>query len=288
MAKDFATVNVGMWGDPDFRALPAPAQHLYLMLWTSPGLSYCGVHDWRPGRLAVRAGGVAADDLRVIARCLEARHFVVLDDDTEEILVRSWMRFDQIMKKPRLAISCIAAYSEVASDLLRGVVVHELQKIRSLEPDWSSWGDSRVQQVLEQPAIDAKDQVQVSDPFGEGFTYGFGQGFGDGLGQTLPKVCLPPTPAPAPSTTSAPGASSPERGRKRPARAIPDDWKPTEAHAEYGRENNLDVSSEAFRFRNHAHTHDRRVVNWNAAFTNWLAKAKPTETATRGQQPEGW
>lgn len=76
--------------------------------------------------------------------------------------------------------------------------------------------------------------------------------------------------------------------RKKPVRAIPDDWKPTEAHAEYGRENNLDVSSEAFRFRNHAHTHDRRVVNWNAAFTNWLAKARPTEAVARGQQPEGW
>lgn len=286
MAKDFALVNVGMWADPDFRALPAPAQHLYLLLWTSPGLSYCGVHDWRPGRIAARAGGLDAEATRVIARCLQARHFVVIDEDTEEVLVRSWMRFDGIMKKPRLAISCVSAYADIASDRLRGVVVHELNKIKSLEPEWSSWADPRVRQVLDQPSVDPKVSGEFEDPFAQGFAYDFGQGFAEDLGQTLPRVCLPPTPASTTTPTPAPGASRSNDGRKRPSRAIPDDWKPTPQHAQFATENNLDLSSEAFRFRNHAHTHDRRVVNWNAAFTNWLSKAKPVES--RGDQPEGW
>lgn len=288
MAKDFAAVNVGMWGDQDFRDLPAPAQHLYLMLWTSPGLSYCGVHDWRPGRLAARTAGASGDDLRVIAQCLESRHFVIVDDETEEILVRSWMRFDKVMKKPRLAISCVAAYAEVASNRLRGVVVHELRKAREIDPEWPAWSDKRVQDVLEQPSVDAKSEVTVADPFAEGFAYGFAEDLGKGLLQTSARVCLPPTPAPTSSPTSAPDASRRNDGRKRPARAIPDDWKPTAKHQQYATEESLDLSSEAFRFRNHAHTHDRRVVNWNAAFTNWLAKATPVETVRRGQQPEGW
>src|SRR5690606_36164469 len=76
MARDHARVNVTIWGDPDFRALPAPAQHLYLTLWTAPRLSYCGVHDWRPGRIAARSTGLTADDIETIAQCLEARHFL--------------------------------------------------------------------------------------------------------------------------------------------------------------------------------------------------------------------
>lgn len=79
--------------------------------------------------------------------------------------------------------------------------------------------------------------------------------------------------------------------RKRPEKPIPDDWQPNDKHAKYATERNLDLAREAFTFRNHAHTHDRRCVNWNAAFTNWLAKAHPSKiagTGTRGQQPEGW
>lgn len=76
--------------------------------------------------------------------------------------------------------------------------------------------------------------------------------------------------------------------RKKSATVIPEDWRPTEKHAQYARERGADLSSEAFRFRNHALSHDRRLVNWDAAFTNWLGKAYPSKQATRGQQPEGW
>lgn len=78
--------------------------------------------------------------------------------------------------------------------------------------------------------------------------------------------------------------------RKSPSRTIPEDWKPTTQHAQQAAEKGVDLSSEAFRFRNHAISVDRRLVNWNAGFTNWLANAKPDQRTapTRGQQPEGW
>jgi hypothetical protein len=47
MAREFGRVNVTIWQDPDWRALPFPAQHLYLLLWTHPLLTYCGVLDGR-------------------------------------------------------------------------------------------------------------------------------------------------------------------------------------------------------------------------------------------------
>ena len=66
--------------------------------------------------------------------------------------------------------------------------------------------------------------------------------------------------------------------RKKPAHALPVDWQPN-AHAfEVGRTCGLDgdrVRFEVDRFRDHAKTTDRRCVEWDAAFGNWLRGAKP-------------
>jgi hypothetical protein len=67
--------------------------------------------------------------------------------------------------------------------------------------------------------------------------------------------------------------------RKRPATPLADDWKPTESHWER-RHDGLDVQHEAATFRAHAEANDRRCVNWNAAFTQWLLKARPGQRAT--------
>src|SRR5690348_13230577 len=90
MSRKFGSVNVEIWNDPAFRALPPAAQHLYLLLWTAPNLSFCGVHDWRPGRLTHLSTGFTEDHTRIVANCLTAHHFLVIDEATEEVLVRSW------------------------------------------------------------------------------------------------------------------------------------------------------------------------------------------------------
>lgn len=78
--------------------------------------------------------------------------------------------------------------------------------------------------------------------------------------------------------------------RKRAKTPIPEDWMPTKSHESYAAERRLDLSTEAFRFRNHAVSVDRRCVNWNSAFTNWLSNAKPAAAARKGddRRPEGW
>lgn len=63
--------------------------------------------------------------------------------------------------------------------------------------------------------------------------------------------------------------------RKRPSTRLPDDWQPTPSHWER-RHDGIDVQREADTFRAHAEANDRRAANWNAAFTQWLLKAKPS------------
>ena len=93
-------------------------------------MSYCGVRDWRPSRISGLTSSYSADDVRRAARCLEARHFIVTDDDTEEVLLRSWVRFDGLMRQWRLAVSFVNAYTDTASDTLRRVIVHEAKKLQ--------------------------------------------------------------------------------------------------------------------------------------------------------------
>lgn len=281
MARDFATVNLSIWNDPDFLALPPAPQHLYMALWTSPGLSYCGVHDWRPGRLAARASGWTGEHIRTIADCLIARHFLVIDEDTEEVLVRSWARFDGILRKPRMAVSYVMAYGEVASQTLRMVLANETRKIREESPDLSCWEDSRVSALLSYPAISAKDLPTPDDPFADGFrdrfASGLPMGLPIGLPQTDPKVCpsvyLPPTPAPAPApyTNTPLGPADKSTGKSK--RQLPDDWKPNDQHLDFAAEKHLDIEAEAEQFTDHHRAKGSVMKDWDAAFRTWMRNA---------------
>lgn len=215
MARDHARINLTIWGDPDFRALPMPAQHLYLLLWTHPDLSYCGAMEWRPGKLSGFTAGWGRADVEYAADCLRARHFIVVDEETEEVLIRSWVRWDGLMKQPRMAVSCVTAYSRLGSETLRRALVHELRSLADREPDFPCWKDDRISQVLTHPAISAKELAVPEDPY-------LDPGLGVDLDPRLPlnesEVCTPPTPAPAP----APRTTKDTAPRKRGARIDPD------------------------------------------------------------------
>ena len=70
-------------------------------------------------------------------------------------------------------------------------------------------------------------------------------------------------------------ARSARGARKAPAKRLPEDWAPTDAHRKKAAELGVDVALEADRFRLHAEANDRRAVRWDAAFSMWLSKATP-------------
>lgn len=218
MPRKEARFNLGIWQDPDWRRLPFAAQYLYKLLWTHPQLSYCGVTDWRSGRLAAMTDGLTSEIVQALGDCLEARYFIVRDDETEEVLLRSWVRWDGLMKQPRLAVSYANAYAAVASDELRAVIIHELIRLRERDSDLAGFGQNAIQEMIGLPSLDPKLRDTVRDPFTLGFGCQFGYGFGDGctpgLGETTPYVSVPdkvpPTPSPSPSPLlQPPKATSP-------------------------------------------------------------------------------
>lgn len=78
-----------------------------------------------------------------------------------------------------------------------------------------------------------------------------------------------------PKADGDPPAEPPQTRRKRrsPALPLPENWEPSDAHAEKADTLGVDLEAEVEKFRNHAAANDRRQRDWSAAFHNWLLTA---------------
>lgn len=152
--KDHARVNLDIWNDDAWLDLSPAAQHLYFVLWTSPGLSYCGAGEWRPGKIAQRAKGWTTRGVELAAAELSRELFLIIDEDAEEFLLRSWAKHDGLWRTPNMAVSLANARADLASRTLRGVVVFEVLKLSRSHPDSSSWKRDQVATLLSQKPID--------------------------------------------------------------------------------------------------------------------------------------
>lgn len=154
MARKFAQVKLTIWGDDDFRALSPLEQHLYFVVMTAPSMTHCGVADWRPGRIVAHARGWTVGELQVAAGGLIGQMYLLVDESTEEVLLRSFVRHDELMKQPKMAVAVCRAHDSVASPVLRGVIVHELLRLREEDPELSCWASEKVAETLAKRSVD--------------------------------------------------------------------------------------------------------------------------------------
>lgn len=307
MAREYAKTNVTIWQDADWRNTPAPAQHLYLLMWTHPALDYCGVLDWRPGRLAQFAAGLTAETVTAAGACLQARQLIVVDDETEEALLRSWIRFDGLVGHDKLSVSMAKAFAGVASNKLRGVIVDELHKLHEREPGLCGWGKTQVQDLLAQPRIAARSLPVPADPLSSHASNASSDG-----ASTPPR-----NPASSPLSLSGSSGSStplhqhlhqhpehqlPEQPSAKPAGAeaakgsrVPEPFTVTAAMSEWAQTNapNVDISRETENFVDYwrAKTgRDATKLDWPATWRKWMRTASDRGPARRptSTQNDNW
>ena len=146
MAREHARFFLSAWDDGDWTALDVPAQHAYWTLLTSRHLSWCGVLDYVPGRLKGLARGLTPAKLNAAVRTLEASRFVIVDDETSELLVRSYVRHDNVMVRKNMGMAVAYAWGDIASHPLRAAVLHELARLYDRSPTLPGWhGFERVE-----------------------------------------------------------------------------------------------------------------------------------------------
>lgn len=173
MARDHARLRLDIWSDPQWRSLPMPSQWLYTYLLSSPGLSYAGVADWRPRRIAKFAANINPEDVELAAYYLEAPRddhapFLIVDRDSEEALIRTFIRHDRIMSVPNVAIACAKAWQDTASETLREVIAWEVQHLYADHPEMPAFQESAaswlwLQEMLEYDVTNPSTAYQALD-----------------------------------------------------------------------------------------------------------------------------
>lgn len=139
MARDHARTKTSIWRDPDWRSLPWEAQWLYQTLISQEDLSRCGVLDYRPGRIAALAAGNTAAKVRRAANTLERSRFIIIDRETEELLVRTHVRHDGVLDRVNMGKAVGRALAKVVSLSLRHAVLSELARCYEESPRLAGW-----------------------------------------------------------------------------------------------------------------------------------------------------
>lgn len=129
MASDHARVKRSIWQDPDFVALSPDAQRTYLLLLSQQKLTFCGTLDYLPQRWARLGRDVTAEDVERSVVELEQQRYVIVDRDTQELLIRSWVRHDGVCDSPNLIKAMWKAWTAVESHDLRRHVMDQLPEV---------------------------------------------------------------------------------------------------------------------------------------------------------------
>jgi hypothetical protein len=129
MARTHARVYTSIWSDDDFLALSPGAQRMFLFLVSQPDLEHSGVIALRERRWSRGSAQITVDDVRGDLDELAKARFVVVDEEAEELLVRSLMRWDGVWKQPNVAKSAAGQIRTVTSEGIREVLRDELVRM---------------------------------------------------------------------------------------------------------------------------------------------------------------
>ena len=139
MARDHARIRVDIWAKDDWKLLTITQQLVYLALTTSPDLSYCGVLPLIPTRYVDLNTDMTERRFTSAISVLELRKYVVTDTASAELLVRSYIRHDGILKQPNVTKAMVTALKRVHSRKITRAIEAEIVRLMLDEPDAKGW-----------------------------------------------------------------------------------------------------------------------------------------------------
>ena len=194
---EYGKLFARIWSDPDFTRLPARAQQVYAMLCSHSTRNLAGVLPLTLKRWAKSTGDATVDNITEALHQLAAANFVVVDWDSEELLVRTFIRNDEVYKQPNLMKAARRFALQVESSRLRWALHDELLRL----PDHKHADDT---EAVAKGLIEGLEPTPP-EPNGEGFDEGLPEP--PGVGGYLSGVRAAPethTPQPAPEDDTAP------------------------------------------------------------------------------------
>jgi hypothetical protein len=132
-------VYASIWDDPDFLALKVSEQHAYFLLMSNKGLSRCGVITYIPSRFEHLSTDMSAKRFAVAVHGLRGARFVILDERTQELLVRTHVRHDGVLDRVNMGKACGTAFEAVVSHEIRSAIGDELARLMKDAPELAGW-----------------------------------------------------------------------------------------------------------------------------------------------------
>lgn len=272
MARNYAQISTAIWRNDDFRALSVPAQHMYLLLSTQADISAAGMLSLNVTRWSSRAKGITQDDIKAALSELQAHRFIVLDVHTEELLVRSFVRWDGGYNNPKRRPVVLRAAKEVESPLIRRALAAEFERLGL--PAEGLTDDLQMSDDTSAPVADA---YMGEDLFSQGNSLSGSASSSDGVVVTKALVVDPTTHNPhPPSHATAAAKPRPDHGTR-----LHEDWvRSDEGHraVAWAKENYPDVPivEESLKFTNYwlaKSGKDATKRDWYRTFQNWVMEA---------------
>lgn len=297
MARDYGKIFTAAWGDEQFRSLGRNAQHLYMQLVSQPDLSMAGILTIAPVRWAQQAHITEPEVMDSLATLTE-RRFVHVDQGTQELLVRSYVRRDEGWKSPTTMKAIASAMNAVLSPGLKSVLADEVSRIDTnalSEKVSEKTGRSTKEVVMGYistflasvkphqvpPAIPHPD-TPSDTPSGRASDTPT-----DGL--SFVRARTEPEPEPEPANATTPEPEPPSGGPRKRGTRLPADWTPSDTERQYAAERNVNAERESEKFRNYWHAKSgsgAAKLDWSATWRNWVLTA--AERQPRPAPEHGW
>ena len=277
---EYGKIFKRVWGDADFKALTCQQQLLYLKLVSQTDISLAGVLTLATIRWAGQTAGVTDKDIARTLAELEAARFIVCDRETQEVLVRSYVRNDLGWRSSKTMKAVKAAVGRILSPRLRGVISAELLKVdtsglsdrksETYELSPREYIDSVIRDLVdENPPVDTPCDTPSDTPCDTP---------SDGVSRSGPL-----THALANANANA-NANAPARERTTTrAHQLPDDWqpKPETVAAMSAAMPGVDFRLEHAKFRDHYKSNGKAMKDWDACWRNWMRRATGYAQNTR-------
>lgn len=269
MARSYSNVTTSIWQDPEFRALSMNAQRLYLMLLTQPDISSCGILPVTLKRWARNASDSDPDSLSIALTELADSLFVVVDWDVEELLVRTFVKWDGGSNNAKRLPAILSAACAIQSTRLMQVAAYELSKLGVAHqlpvtvPD--SLSDALSDSPSDTPRVGVTLRTRSTNP------------------QPTTRNPHSATPSPQPSTLAE---SKDSAGSRKRAHRLPDDWQPSPDLIEFVKREcpNVDGRIETQNFCDYWHAKagkDATKLDWSLTYRKWMRTEQQRAPANR-------
>lgn len=149
MAREHARLLVRINADRDFAELTPTEQWLFQRLTARQELNYAGVLPLDTKRWARMSKHVTVEEVEKAVATLRSERYLVVDDETDEVLIRSLVRNDEVAKQPNVLKSALRAAEFVESEAIRAELAVELLRVRPAAKEWQQTAIDRTLATLD-------------------------------------------------------------------------------------------------------------------------------------------